>query len=241
MTEQFGNSSDKDEQNTEGFNQSPSDNDGSNSGVDITPQDLAELRKRDTSAQAHILDLESDNKGLREEKSLLANELASSTTLEEVMTRMNADGSGQENVDPSRVAEIVDQRLQQKTTEQVRKSNWDTVVDKLTDTYGEFKHADVAIQAKAVELRMSPEEATELARTNPTVFYELFLPKQNSVAPQQSIASAASGNTNTSQLPENTSGVRDKAYYKNLLKTDKNKYWDVKTQAQMRRDVYGME
>ena len=211
-------------------------------GADITEEDLSELRKRDTSAQAHITQLESENATLRSDKSLLADELASSTTLDEVLNRINdRTTETDDGVNSSTVAEIVDQRLTQKANEDTRTQNWNEVLGKLTTTFGDFKTAEAAILERAGALEMTPSEATDLGYRNPRMFYELFLPKTGVRPPQQSIGSAATTTTAASQSQTGDSGVRDKAYYNDLRKTNRDKYWSVETQKQLRRDLYGMD
>jgi len=243
MTDKFG-SGTEDNSATQGtgFNNDTSDQGGSESKVNITPEDLQTLQTRDQAAQAHITKLEGENGTLREDKTLLANQLASAATIDDVISRMNdkapIDASGQTSqLGADKVEELIDQRLQQKTMEQIRNDNWSAVESKLTEIYGEFSAANTAVESRASELRMSTTEATELAMTNPTMFYELYLPKGSS-APQQSSSSNALSNSQ-SQAPSSTEGVRDKAYYKQLRISNPNLYWDVKTQAQLRRDVYG--
>ena len=240
MAEEFGTPADQDGQNTgQDFNQQPSDKDGSTGQVDITPEQLEELRKRDAHAQEHIQRLESDNATLRDDKTSLANEVASLKTVEEVMQRID-DGKNQGSSDPldlSKVDEIVSQKLEQKATEQTQQQNWSEVLDRIESVYGDFDSGNVAIQARAAELKMTTQEATGLAKTNPTLFYELFVPSQGS-APQQSAASASTLRTDVGQSHSNNSGTRDKAYYNKMLKEDKKKYFSVDNQAQMRRDLY---
>ena len=241
MAEQFGNSDgDQTDSNKTGFNTQTSDQGGSDDKVDITPEQLAELRRRDEAAQAHIKQLEGENGSLREEKSLLANELASSTTLEDVMARLNNEGTTNETpgLEPDKVAEIVDQRLQQKTQQQIEQDNWAAVESKLIEVFKDWDAANSAVEARASELKMTTDEATTLAVSNPVMFSELFLPKGTTV-PQQSTSSAATSNSQSLSSVEDTV-TRDKAYYSKMMREDKNKYWSVETQKQMRRDLYGM-
>ncbi len=208
-------------------------------GTGITAEELAALKTRDTSAQSHIVDIESENEALRTQVTELANNLASATTLEEVMSRMKTDdGASQEQVDPDKVAEKVEQRLQLRTQQRVSDDNWTAVYDKLTDTYGEWDKADEEIRARCATLKMSTQEATSLAKTSPAAFYELFLPKQGT--PTQSSAASATGKQ-TSMPPVEDGLSRDRAYYKELRKKNPNKYWSVDVQAQYRRDVHGAQ
>jgi hypothetical protein len=241
MTDKFGSGSDDNsETQGTGFNTNTSDQDGSVSKVDITPEQLQALQTRDAAAQAHITKLEGENGTLRQTKETLANQLASAATIEDVISRMNdsaPDVTAPAELGADKVAELIDARLQQKTVEQVRDANWSNVETKLNEVYGEFTAANKAVEARAATLRMTTAEATELAMTNPTMFYELYLPK-GSAAPQQSSSANALSNSQ-SQVPTTTEGTRDREYYKKLRQSNPNKYWSVEVQKQYRRDLHG--
>lgn len=207
--------------------------------IGITAEELAALKTRDTSAQSHIVDIESENEALRTQVTELSNNLASATTLEEVMSRMKTDdGTSHEQVDPDKVAEKVEQRLQLRTQQRVSDDNWTAVYDKLTDVYGEWDKANQEIEMRCTKLNMTTQEATSLAKTSPAAFYELFLPKQGT--PTQSSAASATGKQ-TSMPPVEEGSTRDRAYYKELRKKNPNKYWSPEVQAQYRRDIHGAQ
>lgn len=184
--------------------------------------------------------LESENAELRAAEADRSNDLASKQILEDIMARMNDNQQPtNEGLGADTVAEIVDQRLQQDATKREQDANWDAVTTALSEKYGDFEAADKVVTERSAQLGMTPQEATNLARTNPRVFTELFMAGQ-SQAPQQSARSAATGTTNMSQAPGGEQPTtRDREYYRNLRKTDPMKWADVKTQRQMWIDLYG--
>lgn len=230
----------------QGFNQgTPSDKGGNGTGeVNITPEELRELRNRDTNAQQHIPRLESENESYRNKIAELENALASATTLEEVMNRMDSSGNNsaennnnQQSFDPDSLAEQVEQRLQMKARKQVEDENWDQVVTKLTEKYGEWSKADMEITAKAEQLNMSTQEATALAKRSPTAFEKLFLDDKSSGTPSGARAAGA-GQTPNYNPGANQEQQRTREYYNQLRKDNPRKYWSVETQEQLRRDLY---
>lgn len=223
------------------FGQAPggeTNTNGSEQGIDLEQYEA--LRKRDEHAQEHIQRLESENNELRDKIVELEDRLASATTLDEALKRISNQGEGQA-LDQTDVAQVVEQVLDQRITQDKQESNWQSVVSDLTQKYGKWNDADLAVQDRARELDISLDDATAMAKNNPKVFRQLFNLEENSTAsatqpnPAGSHGAGAQGQRGVSSQP---GPVRDKAYYSNLRKTDPNKYWSVDVQAQMRRDLY---
>jgi hypothetical protein len=209
---------------------------GADQGID--PSEYEALRQRDEHAQQHITRLESENSELRDKVVELEDKLANATTLDEALTRISNQGEGQQNVDRTDVAQVVEEVLGQKQTEERMEANWSSVVTDLTKKYGDWKAADAKVQERAVELDISLEDATTMAKNNPKVFRTLFnLDSQSNTSsnPAGSHGAGATGQRGVSSMPGQ---VRDKSYYANLRKNDPNKYWSVDVQAQMRRDLF---
>lgn len=211
----------------------------STSGLDqgIDRAEYEALRQRDENAQQHIPRLESENKELRDKVVELEDKLAKATTLDEALTRISNQGEGQQNVDRTDVAQIVEEVLGQKQTDERMTANWSAVESALLSKYGEWNVADKMVQERAAELDISLQDATLMAKQNPKVFKQLFNledPKHSS-NPGGSHGTGARGQRGVSSHP---GAVRDSAYYSNLRKNDPNKYWSMDTQAQMRRDLY---
>ena len=152
------------------------------------------------------------------------------------MNRIGDQDNAPVDINPDAVAEQVEQRLQQRTAERVAQDNWSDVYARLTETYGEWNKANDEVERRCSELRMSTQEATDLAKRSPSAFYELFLPKAGTPS-QSSAASATSKQTSMPQTETTESDIKE--YYKKLRKENPNKYWSPEVQAQYRRDLYG--
>jgi hypothetical protein len=205
-------------------------------GIDMTADEVAALKKRDENAQPHISRLETENKQLRDELAKAAAKLDSATVLDDVMARLdNKDGQG---VTPDQVADLVEKRIQQKTQTNREEANWNTVVTKLVAQHGSFEKADAAIIQKARELQMSVSEATRLAKQAPAAFERLFVNTAQSIPSQQTTTSATQ---QSAQSVAPAGAVDDletkRKYYNDLRRKNPNKYWNVQTQMQYRRDM----
>ena len=239
-TDKFGTGDDT-SQNDEGSNfgdKSGDDSTGATGDQGITPEELEALRKRDGAAQAHIPELESENKELRDKVGELETNLTNATTMDEVLDRIStAGGSSDGNLDASTVSQIVGKVLDQRQTESKQKSNWTEVKAKLTDIYGDFKTAQTKVEERAMELDIEVDDATLMARNNPKAFLKLFAPIETTNADSSSSVRSGGSGQQTVAVTTNT-GDRDAAYYSELRKKNPKEYWSLKTQAQYRRDIH---
>lgn len=241
MTDEFGKVGDSDQglTPTEGnnFGQTPGDDTpGDTDNKGMTSEELEALRQRDEHAQKHIPTLERENSELRDKIAELEDKLSSATTIDEALDRIRNKGEG-EQLRPDDVAKMVESVLEQKQTESTQESNWTKVQNKLTEVYGDWKTADAKVQARAQELDIQLQDASTMARKNPTAFMELFVPKEAAnIAGTGSVRSGGDGQ----KSPGTTASgeVRDQAWYSKLRRENPNKYWSVETQAQYRRDVF---
>lgn len=236
MTDQeFGKSGD-DQAGQEGKNfgsneDTKTDGDTGSQGIDLEQYEA--LRKRDEAAQAHIEKLERENKEARDKVVELQDGLSKATTIDEALARIADQGDGkQATVDPTDVAQIVKDVLSQEQTKDAMDTNWSTVVESLTQTFGDWETADLKVQERAKELDISIKEATTMAQQNPKAFLQLF----NAQSKQ---AARSSGTEGMGQRGVGSEGeVRDQAYYSKLRRERPNHYWSVDVQAQMRRDLF---
>jgi predicted nucleic acid-binding Zn-ribbon protein len=234
MTETFGSSTKTGTQGTDA-------GDRSTSLVDITAEELAALKRRDDNAQQHIPRLETENEELREKLAQLSLKLDSATTLDDVLERLN-NKSGESNsqtLDPNKVAEMVENRLSQKNKEASETANWNKTVTELTGLHGSWAAADKAIMAKSAELGMTVQEASRMARQLPDAFRKLFMIAEKS-SPAQQTSSSASFTSANSAAPGGSSDAaleERRKYYQELRRKNPNKYWNVDTQIQYRKDM----
>ena len=241
MTNEFGKPDDTGQDNNDGtdFGQTPGDDNTSatdNKGIDSA--EFEALRKRDEAAQAHIPNLESENAELRDKLTDLESKLASATTIDEALDRISNNREGNsDNLDASTVTQIVEQVLEQNQTQAKQDSNWTSVQNTLTESYGDWKTADAKVQERAMELDIPLQDATTMAKNNPKAFLQLFTP-QGSTNTDSSSGVRSGGSGQTVAGTTNTGNTRDHNYYKQLRKDNPILYWKTDTQLQMRRDLY---
>jgi hypothetical protein len=238
MTDQFGEPGDTGTETqktgTTFGNEGPSDKGGTNGQVGSS-DDIEALRRRDEHAQSHIARLESENKELRDKVVEIENKLANAKTVEDVLSRMNKPDTAGSTMDPAKLVDAVEARLSAKEQEKTQDTNWEKVITKVTDFFGEWKKANQEIMAKAQELGLSTEDATLLAKRSPDAFFELFLPKPGTSTTTGNRPAGVGQTAASTQTGE----VRNQAYYTKLRKEHPNKYWSVEVQAQYRRDLAG--
>lgn len=206
-----------------------------NDGQGIDKQEYETLQKRFTDSQDHIARLERENAEARDKVVELEAGLSKATTLDDALARIANQGEGQQNnVDPTDVAQIVEQVLGQKETASKQETNWSTVQNELTKTYSDWKTADAKVQERARDLDISLQDASQMARTNPKAFLKLFVPDEH-----QAARSSGTGETGQRGVAPTGDALSErKAYYSNLRKTNPNEYWSVDTQAQLRRELH---
>lgn len=142
-------------------------------------QDWNSVKNSYEHQESHIKTLETERDADRQRIVDLEAKVSQSTVLDEVLQRIERSNTGEGtntsvNLDQlaQQVASKVESGLQAKQVEDKQDSNWKTVTDKLTDTYGDKVDEQVQIIAKAHS--MSLDEAVTMARTRPTVFLSLF-------------------------------------------------------------------
>jgi hypothetical protein len=232
MTTEFGMTEDKDGQGTEGSHQSLEDN----KNTDITPEDLEALRVRDAAAQAHIPDLESENKDLRDKVLELETNLSSATSLDDVMDKITNRGEGtSSDLDAGAVTQIVERALDQRQTETKQESNWTNVMDTLTQAYGTWKAADTKVLERAQELDIDISDATAMAKNNPKAFLSLFKPETTTSDSSAGVRSAGSGQQTVGTVQ---STEKDKAYWKKMRQENPKHFWSLDGQAEYRRVMH---
>jgi DNA repair ATPase RecN len=240
MSEEFGSGSgDPTTPQEHSFNRDGGDNPPAPSNAGITEAELEELRKRDENAQAHIPRLEGENEDLRNKVAEMESKLASNSVLEEVMNRLDGKTVGSDapaTIDPDKLAQDVENRLQRKAQEQIEEANWNSVVSKLEAQYGEWANVDKEITARCAELDMDPADATQLARKSPVAFQRMFEVKEGDPA---QVSSASFSNTQTSVIGSSTDDKSElRKYYKDMRRDNYAKWQKLSTQRQMWKDLY---
>lgn len=126
------------------------------------------------------------------------------------------------------IQRLVEETLSKRETTQTAKQNAKMVQDQLVQKYG--TEAKTHVEKKAQELGMSFERLSALAAESPTAFMSLI------GEPKPEYKPPVSGTINTAAGNFNNPTEKNWAYYQNLRKTNKQLYFDPKTQQQMMQD-----
>lgn len=126
------------------------------------------------------------------------------------------------------IQRLVEETLSKRETTQTAKQNAKMVQDQLVQKYG--TEAKAHVEKKAQELGMSFERLSALAAESPTAFMSLI------GEPKPEYKPPVSGTINTAAGNFNNPAEKNWAYYQNLRKTNKQLYFDPKTQQQMMQD-----
>lgn len=126
------------------------------------------------------------------------------------------------------IQRLVEETLSKRETTQTAKQNAKMVQDQLVQKYG--TEAKTHVEKKAQELGMSFDRLSALAAESPTAFMSLI------GEPKPEYKPPVSGTINTAAGNFNNPAEKNWAYYQNLRKTNKQLYFDPKTQQQMMQD-----
>lgn len=126
------------------------------------------------------------------------------------------------------IKRLVEQTLTQREQSNTSTQNTRLVQEKLQEKYG--TEAKAHIEKKAQELGMSFERLSSLAAESPTAFMTLI------GEPQPEYKPLVNGTVNTSSGSFSNTAEKDWNYYQNLRRTNKQLYFDPKTQQQMLKD-----
>ena len=196
------------------------------------------LAKSKLESDNYIKQLESQLTDLRTE---LSKEEAAKKLLAELESRRQAPNAnslpkqGETNPSDTKpelsedvIQRLVEETLSKRETTQTAKQNAKMVQDQLVQKYG--TEAKTHVEKKAQELGMSFERLSALAAEAPTAFMSLI------GEPKPEYKPPVSGTINTAAGNFNNPTEKNWAYYQNLRKTNKQLYFDPKTQQQMMQD-----
>ena len=159
---------------------------------------------------------------LKEENATVRAEVDKRMSMEQVLTELKAAGTKPDEtpspVDPEAIQDLVDKRLEARTTEQTEAVNETTVQDAILDHFGE-KGTEI-VQAKARELGMSKEALRELSKRSPQAGGSMF---GLASTKQESVPTPAKGTVRTDSL-DPVSGNRTYAYYTKMRKEHPSEY-----------------
>jgi len=151
-----------------GDNQTPG-SEGNNTPT-ISAEDLVTLQKRDTHAQEHISNLETEAKDLKTLMADMQGKLDQAASVEDLLkdkgnTTLNADEVA------AKAAESVRNSMAEESAQEKSKSNFDKVSTALTEKYG--KDTDEAVKKACTDNDMTWEEMIKLSEKNPKLAMKL--------------------------------------------------------------------
>lgn len=147
-----------------------------------------EVTKQIEAEQAHIAKLEEEARKKDELIAKLEKQSETGTTLDAVLDKLTAvqseSGTSQGDTGISKdelvktvIGEVTSQ-MRREQNEVKRQSNFNDMIGAAQKAYGKDT-ADTRIQEKCAELGVNFDYAVDMAKSNPSVFQRLFLPKQD--------------------------------------------------------------
>lgn len=229
----------KDAQTQQSFQDQGGDN-GTGNANQLTPEQLAEIVKRDEHAQAHIRNLESEAKerntqleSLNQRLQELTEQVNKQETFEEALRKLKEQqqqqpqGGDQSTVDADQIAEVVRQKLEQESLLRTAEQNKAAAIARAQEKYGENFLQEV--QKTAESLGMSLEKVDQLAAETPEVFNRLFLgetkdvKRDTGVRPQNHRAAEQHNDNSTTQ--------------RQLYRENKRNYWSSENYARVAEQI----
>lgn len=205
---------------------------------------LQKMAKGKYLGDIHAKTLESRMDELREDYVKASAEAKAAKRMEELLDRLdntNTDLTSRNNTqsnednktafNPEQLKSLVSTEVQQLKAQERSEQNFNLVMDKVREQYGDKFSSVLSEQAK--ELDMSEDEVNSLARRNPKAFIKTFgLGEQREMETFQTPPQSSTRQSSFSpKIQRRTYG-----YYQNLRKENPNLYYDPKIAVQMDKD-----
>lgn len=191
------------------------------------------MQKRINDKDEFIKQLQSENQQTREMYASLEERMQNLSKIEEVLNKKGQEqqvvDNQDTNLDEDALVGKVIENLNKAETKQKMDQNYNTVVARLESEFGsQYVEEKVSEAAKANGL--SIDDMRETARKSPDAFYTLVgLKSQGTQRPTTPAPTRGS-----QQAPQET-GVKDAAYFANLMRTNPREYWKAETQREFRK------
>lgn len=186
------------------------------------------MQKRLADKDEFIKTLESENQKTREMYASLAERATNLDQINEVLDRSEQDVNSQDTSldEDALVGKVID-NLNKKQTEQKMQQNYETVLQRLNNEFGE-QHIEAKVQEAAQTNGLSVSDMLETARKSPQAFYKLVgLEGQRQVRTPTPTHSSVTTPTET--------GEKDFAYYSRLMRDNPREYFKPETQREFRK------
>jgi len=185
------------------------------------------LQQRVDDGQAFIQQLKDENASMRDSIKSLELDVQKNNNVDELLERMQHQEEPNQSTQPTvNSGDIVAQVRSELTQE----SNMAKVEKALQQAYGDEYKKVVVI--KGGEIGMSPEEIDYLCYNKPEAALKLF-----GKGEAMSMTAPTTSSVQTSSVATNTSGVKDRTYYKELMKSDPKTYWKPEVQKEYRNFI----
>lgn len=174
---------------------------------------------------------------LKEENAKLRNQVESSETVTNAIDKSKVQDEVKKDVIPESnnlsedaINQIVESKLAERNAKATAQNNLANVAQSLVNTYGDMDKAKEALENKAKELGMTPDEITKIAMKSPQAALAFFNVQAKAVQ------NTSTGFESNEVVPHKTN-IKGKSYYMNLLKTDKKAYYSQAIQTEMKEAI----
>ena len=185
------------------------------------------LAKGKKEADEHIINLQREQKELREE---LDKRLSAEDTAARLQEKTKNSQENTTQASASEVSDLVKKTIQEMTDKERSEANINKADAVLAEKYGE-KRAEI-VKAKAVELGVTIEFLEQTAATSPNAFLGMIGESMPAPAPA---AAATEGSVNTDALSQINTGAKADTYksFEELRRANPKEYFKPETQNRM--------
>jgi hypothetical protein len=148
-------------------------------------------------------------------------------------SRGNGSETGKDEFDISKIDELLENKLRQRSQAESASQNLKLVKESLEEHFGSSGFG-YEVKKALSEVGLTVDEANAMAKTKPQAFLKLV-----GVGVKQSVDTSGSiPRTRVNSQPNSTSSTaRNQSFYENIRKNDPKTYWSAKTQSQLHKDA----
>ena len=199
-------------------------------------RDTSQFVQGYSEAQSFIEQLKAENAQMREEiaKSLTREQLAETINQQNKQT-VSQKQDTPATLTPEDIAKIVRETVTNNEKEQTANANVLKAQEELIKIYGNAENATKALRDKANELNLGTDYLGNIAAQSPTALIKLVAGTANSQAngTQRTVTQSTVNTAAESFNPNTNTKEANRAYYSKMLKEDKAKYFNPKTQQEI--------
>lgn len=151
-------------------------------------------------------------------------------------SRGNETDTSQDKFDISKIDELLENKLRQRTQAESASQNLKLVKESLEEHFGSSAFG-YEVKKALSEVGLTVDEANAMAKTKPQAFLKLV-----GVGVKQPVDTSGSiPRTRVNSQPTSTSSnTRNNSFYENIRKSDPKTYWSAKTQSQLHKDAIAL-